>query len=463
MKFNINSIIILFIFIELIGKSKCHIFRIDIQFKTQISQNYNDYILSNYNNDIYISLKVGNPHQNINKIFIRSDTHEFMIANKTLDKNSYNNSVSYTSQIISYPQYYQLKYTFKGYILKDYLYLNNNKRDDELLELQNITFIYSSKINDENYPSVLGLKLNEEDIKKAKSFPVQLNDLKYIKGTTWMIKYNSKDEGYFYLGDILNDDIFPYFNKENYMKTNAIIYGNYLSWDLLFSQIEFNNIKLNGPLQVNLNFNFGLISVSNEYYSNIKKEFFNNYLNKGICKELIYNYTNNNINVKNIKSIFKYIVCEKSITIEKFPEIYFYHTQLDFTFELNYKDVFTSFEKKIYFLCIYEINNDRWIFGKSFFKKYNIIFDYNAKTIGVYRKKTKDKIKAILIFEWFMVFILFFVFIILVYTLIRRYRLNNYKSFEKRIKVNELNEDLNEQYKGLGDFVKENKIIDESN
>ena len=460
MKINIKSIIILFIFFELIKLSQCLTFRIKIKFNSQFFQIYDDYILSNYINDIYISLKAGNPHQNLNKIFIKSDSHEFMISNRILDKNGYNNTESYTSKIISSPKYYQLKYSVKGYILKDDLYLYNNQGDDGLLELQNITFIYATKINEENYPSVLGLKLNEEDIIKTKSFPIQLNDLKYIKGATWMIKYNSENEGYYYLGDILNNDIFPNFNKKNYMKTNAIIFGRYLSWDLLFSQIVFNDIKLNGPLQANLDFNFGLISVSKEYYTNIKKEFFLKYLNKGICKELIYNYTDKSNNIKTIKSIFNYIVCENTLKIKNFPQIYFYHTQLDFIFELNYKDIFTTFKNKIYFLCIYELNNNRWIFGKIFFKKYNIIFDHIAKTIGVYSEKNTSKIKSKLLFEWFIVIILFITFVILMYTLIKRYRLNNYKSFEKKIKVNELNEDLNHEYKDLCYFKNENKIID---
>ena len=44
------------------------------------------------------------------------------------------------------------------------------------------------------------------------------------------------------LGDILNDNIFSSFNSEKYRKTNAVFYGNYLSWDLTFAITNILNI-----------------------------------------------------------------------------------------------------------------------------------------------------------------------------------------------------------------------------
>ena len=437
----IFATLFLYLFVGLIKKFKSSTFK--IKFKKNILPPLEDYILSNYNNDIYISLKIGNPHQNMDKIYLKSDSHEFMIANKTIEKNNYNNSISSTSKIVSASQYYQLKYTYKGYIIKEHFYLSNNENNHEdLIEIQNLTFIYATRININNYTAIIGLKLDENGVKKAKSLPDQLNELKYIKESNWMIKYISENDGNFFLGEILNDNVFPGFNKKEYRKTNTIIYGNYLSWDLLFAQIEFKNIKLNGPMQANLDFNLGLISCSNEYYNSIKNEFFNSYLKRGICKEYLYYYEDINNRIENIKSKFNYIVCKKSLNIKKFPKIKFYHTELDFVFELTYEDVFAISNDKIYFLCINEIkNNQRWILGKTFFKKYNIIFDHGAKTIGLYGNYNKNR-RNLIILEWVIVIILFLAFIFLLYTFIRRYRLNNYKSFEKKIKVDELNEEF---------------------
>lgn len=454
----INIIFILYLFFELIQKVKIKSSTINIKFMKYISSTINDYLLSNYNNDIYISLKVGNPHQNIEKIFLKSDTYEFMIANKTIEKKNYNNSESYTSKIIALSQYYQLKYTYKGYAIKDHFYLNN--QNNKIKELQNITFLYASKINFEKFTAVLGLKLDEEGVKKVKPFPEQLNELKYLEESTWMIQYTSDNEGNFFLGEILSKNVFPKFSLDEYRKTNAIISGHYLSWDLLFSQIKYNNIILNGPLQANLDFNFGLISCSNEYYNNIKNDFFNEYLDKGICQEYLYDYENEEKKIESIKNTFNYIICENSLKIKKFPELYFYHTELDFVFELNYKDFFLTYNDKIYFLCINVIKtNDKWVFGKPFFKKYNLIFDYKAKTIGLYGNYSKNKMNWIL-FEWIIVILLFLVFIYLAYTLIRRYRLRNYKTLETILKVHELNEEFDKTY-NFKEIKEENKIIED--
>ena len=425
MKFKI-IILFSYLIINIIEKAKSKTSTIAIKFNKYISVQSNDIILSNYNNDIYISLQMGNPHQNIPKIFLKSDTYEFMISNKTIDKNNYDNKESSTCRSISYSQYYQLKYTYKGNILKDHFYLNIYNDNNKLREFQNITFIYANMINYDIYTAVIGLQLDENGVKKSKPFPEQLYELKYIKDSTWMIKYISENEGIFYIGDVLNDEVFPKFKKEEYRKTNAIIFGHYLSWDLLFSQIKCNDIKLNGPLQANLDISFGLISCTNDTYKSLKNEYFNEYLYKGICRELLYNNEDKNNKINNIKSKFNYIVCDNSLKIKNFPVISFYHTELDFVFELSYEDIFIKSNDKIYFLIINEINkNQRWILGKPFFKKYNIIFDINSKTIALYGDYN-NKMNWVL-FEWIIAILLFIIFIILLYTLVRRYRLNHYK------------------------------------
>ena len=63
--------------------------------------------------------------------------------------------------------------------------------------------------------------------------------------------------------------------------------------------------------------------------------------------------------------------------MKSFPTIYLKSVNLNYIFELNYKDLFTE-EKdgKIYFLMIIEINGDNLIkFGKPFLKKYTFTVD----------------------------------------------------------------------------------------
>ena len=464
MRYN-SFLLFLYLIFIIIENIKANSSTISLKFKKYISTKSDDILLSNYNNDIYITLYIGNPKQKMDKIFLKCDTYEFMIANSNLNKNNYNDSISSTSKLIQYAKYYTLKYTSKGSIFNDNFFLINNEDNNIISELKNISFIYANLIKNDIYTAVIGLELNEDGIKKVNPFPYQLKDNKYIKDTTWMIKYDSEDEGNFLIGEVLGDENFKNFNIDEYRKTNAIIYGRYLSWDLLFTRIEFNNIKITGTMQANLDFNLGLISCSNEYYNSIKNELFNKYISEGVCKELFYD--NENKKYMNINSKFYYIVCDKSFKIKKFPEILFYHTELDFIFKLTYEDVFIITKDKIYFLCINEIKeNVRWRFGKPFFKKYNIIFDHNLKTIGIYGNINKAKVNWVLI-EWIIVIILFIAFILLGFTLIRRYRLNHYKSFEKKIKVDEMKDNFfEENYKEFnmnnkGGIKEENKIIDD--
>ncbi len=53
----------------------------EILFKREPSSINNDFILSNYNIDIYISFQIGTDKKNLDKVFLKSDTHEFMLSN----------------------------------------------------------------------------------------------------------------------------------------------------------------------------------------------------------------------------------------------------------------------------------------------------------------------------------------------------------------------------------------------
>lgn len=417
---------------------------VEMPFKKDLKINNDDLVLSNYNVDISISFQIGNNNDKLDKIFLKSDTHEFMLSNgcSTISNNKYDPEQSTSSKKIVYLKSYKLKYTSKAYIFQDLISLTNSE-NKQLAKFENIAFLYADSLNDEKFPGVIGLQLVENEIKNAKPLPCQFNSLKYSNNANWMIKYTNEDEGYFYIGDILNESIFPGFDIENFRKTNAVVYGNYLSWDLVFSQIKSNDIILNGPMQALLDFNFGLISCSKEYFEHIKKEYFNQYINKGKCGQLFYNKNDKNNNIK-LNYNFTYIVCEKPIEIKDFPELILSHSALDYIFKFTYEDLFIEKNNKIYFLIINETEkNDRWKLGTIFFKKYNIIFDQNSKTIGIYDKIYSKSKKALIIFEWILVTLLIIIAIFFAYILIKRYRINNYKFFN-RAKVDELEEKYDE-------------------
>lgn len=65
-----------------------------------------------------------------------------------------------------------------------------------------------------------------------------------------------------------------------------------------------------------------------------------------------------------------------------------YHKELNFTFEIDLKDLFYKLNDMKYFLIIFNnFNPYDWKLGLPFFQKYNFVFDIDKKTIGLYKRK----------------------------------------------------------------------------
>ena len=249
----------------------------------------------------------------------------------------------------------------------------------EIYNIHNITF------------GILGLELYPKYIYEiADNFFIQLKKKKYINNYFWSLKYdNSNDnEGYLTIGD------FPecYKEKQFYKEIKALPYKIGLEWDFLFNEIFFISNKNNNKIIINdktdetsnkinavIDFNYGLItSPINYYYYLIKEHFFNFYLNNSICFE----------NITNTKNYFsqKYFYCDKILFTNKyiinFPPLFFYHSGLNYTFELNYIDLFREEKNYIYFLIVFDEYYKVWTLGKIFIKKYKLYFNHDTKIIG---------------------------------------------------------------------------------
>ena len=175
-----------------------------------------------------------------------------MLSN--FSNNKYDAELSSSAKKIVYSKIYNLKYISKASVFKDKLFISNYETKD-ITELNDVSFLFANNLRIESYPGIIGLKLVENDIRNVKSFPDQLNELQYINNSTWMIKYINDEEGVFNIGDMFNKELSPGFSLEKYRKTNAVVYGTYLSWDLTFSQIKSGSFILNGPMQSFLDFN----------------------------------------------------------------------------------------------------------------------------------------------------------------------------------------------------------------
>ena len=127
--------------------------------------------------------------------------------------------------------------------------------------------------------------------------------------------------------------------------------------------------------------------------------------------------------------------------------------EFNYTFILNYNDIFIKKDNKYYCLILFEKENIKrisWIIGEVLLKKYILIFNEEKGIIGFYIHNNKNSFFNFSI-SWILVLFFFFSTIILSYLL--------YKLIIKRkrkIRANELEDNVD--YISKEDYKSINKI-----
>ena len=128
--------------------------------------------------------------------------------------------------------------------------------------------------------------------------------------------------------------------------------------------------------------------------------------------------------------------------IKKFPELKFYIKNTNTSFIFNYDDLFKKIGNKYYFMVIFEkYKNSYWQIGYPFFKKYDIVFDDDSKTIGYYNsnieindnKGGNQTVKIVLI--------VLLTIIVFCGLLAIGYYIGKEKYIQRKKRANELNDD----------------------
>ena len=224
-----------------------------------------------------------------------------------------------------------------------------------------------------------------------------------IKSYSWNILYynlsinnNNNCDGEIIIG-ILPHEYQPFiFSESNYKTVYSFeeydIYNNkqrITEYCIRFDSIYFyenNNVSYDNLIESvrpegkdgYINFNNGMIQSSYEYYYNIKKYFFNKYINLNICEELTFS------------QFYHTFMCYKNkLNLEEFyknfPILYFKSVGLNYIFELTSKELFKEENNKIYFMIFSsDLNSLKWSLGELFLKKYYFTFNQEQKSIGFY-------------------------------------------------------------------------------
>ena len=248
---------------------------------------------------------------------------------------------------------------------------------------------------------LIGMKLHSSHGCLPKSnFVSYLSKTKNIQDSNWVIKFydekekeneKNKYDGEFIIGSAPHEYSPENYKKDNFKIANALYYQHSPSWQTQFKDIYFLNEGIpnskeviNNKIDVSINsnalfdFDIKVIFGTKTYYNLINENFFSKYKDK--CQYIID---------EKRYGIFQ---CDKEFdSTDKFPTLFFYHREYNYTFELNYKDLFEDMNDKKYFLVAFdEAEQDLWKFGTIFFKKYLFVFNSKEKTIGFYYNKNNN-------------------------------------------------------------------------
>ena len=371
-----------------------------------------------FSNHLITTLEIGNPIQKIN-VYISLKDYEFYLTENKQNETSYNYEKSkFSKQKSKLLEFYDSPY-LNGIYFQDQF--NFNSTNGEIIKT-NFSFILAKNLLSNVY-STIGLSFHNPSDDFNINFMNQLKNLKIISNLTWNIKYINEKENILSIGK--NPDEYDLtYKKENLHFTKIAFNDMYSDWNLYFDNIYFNNkenkIEFKGEKICEINFERALIKGPFEY----KKLFFESVFNNNDCQEISY-FSN------------LYYVCNKNTKISELPNIYLKSRELNYTFELNYNDLFIEINDKLYFLVYFNNFDNKnfkyWILGKPFLKKFHLIFENEKKLIGFYQINTYN---YFIYFQIVLISILTIIFIVLLILFIK----SSKYSVRKRRK-NEVEED----------------------
>ena len=373
------------------------------------------------NNDIYIDLKIGTPYQTI-PLFLSIDDYPTYISGEELNEKYNRNSSSSYKQISFKEEIFFFENFKSGYKSNETIELTNIKNKKE--KVTNFTFIYTTSFHKKNNiksKSILGLKKNGLTTIKKENIIHQFKEKKIIDSMVWTLKYKNENEEEFIIGG------YPHEYDKNYEEKNlknvkAEMRVGAVFWDYIFGKVYSNQIFIGSEIRANLDIRYGLIKGCFSYKKYIENTFLNE---NNFCKK--YDTLNHTI---------EYFICDFNCKIKNFPKLIFQHRELKFNFELTYEDLFEKRNDGYYSKIVFNINDEEetFILGKPFLKKYQIIFEPDRKIIGIYIKKNLNILSITL---WVITVILSIIIISLIIIILKRY--NNKP---RKIRANELEEEF---------------------
>jgi len=379
-----------------------------------------------FKTELYTPIQLGSQNEKYFGIISLDDHHPILSEsncekmnlfqnNKNIIKKGYRISESKTCQYLGFIKKYLNEMEYGEIYTEKFSHFNttlieeNKNNNSETSELNLIKDNYTKTINPEMCLSIgLGEPTKIYSSPSPSHFIDYLHTKRKIRTGDWTIKFNDQNSGLLIVGDLpeeYENDIVKY-SKDNYEKINTKNIVTYFRpWAIDMKEVYFYN-STKDKILVNYNnnrftlaHNFGFIIGSNAYRELIYEYYFEDLINNKICslessEQTIYNRSEYYIDTDGNYSMF---ICDKvnmDKYIKNFPYLYLSNIGYNYTFELNYKDLFMNINNFYYFMIIFPNNQkeqkasqEEWYMGLPFLKKYQFILNFDHKTIGFYRTK----------------------------------------------------------------------------
>ncbi len=388
-----------------------------------ISFNFTKKKINSVNIELLTEIHIGTPLQTIPSI-LTFNTYSIYIPDNSFIKGKFNQLDSKTLIPNIYEKKSQNCLIEENLIpcstAKDIGLVSNNNESNELFTIYFILLTNSSNISYNFNHALLGLK-NKPVLSSIKTHLIWvLKTNSIIDNYVFTIKYKNNNEGELIIGN------YPHEYNSNYKEENLrLVEGKVLydGWSMKFSNIYSDNFKSN--------INIGKFSLSiegiigpNDYIKFINETFFNDLIDKNICKiQIIYDNRN---------SVFYQYICNKNLRIKQFKKLRFENKNLNYSFEFEPENLFLYENDNYYSLILFSNQNlNNWCLGEIFMKKYQLIFEPNESSIGIYLK-----IEKLYIF-YIIIVILSILLFLLSFFLYKQLILK-----KRKIRVNELDENV---------------------
>ena len=337
-------------------------------------------------NSTYTVLQMGTPPKEVNFYFnlnhAQINITDEGCSNYNLYKRTNSSSFKVAIELDESDQDNKTKY-----LVLDTLIFNFDINLTKILKIEEYPFYYSSNIsrNDTDLCGNIGLSVMPyyyiSDSEQVKYYTDELKKLGAEKYDDFsFFHYNNQDllvNGVFL--QIEFPDLFHGVKGVSWDHLNYRGHNNYnLYWEISMKEIYYNNVHSKNNIIFEFNPLFELILGTNDFKSNISNDFFNSYINKGVCSIKEYNGLN-------------YFECDSEKFTDKdicfFPTLYIANVHINHIFELNYRDLFIKINNKVYFKIVFPVEKldyERWIVGKIFMRKYPVKFSPLSRLLGFY-------------------------------------------------------------------------------